>query len=125
MKTVFFTVTFLLVFRPVFPVVSYFIDYDYIATVLCINRDKPELECHGKCHLMKELGNAAEEDQQIHAPKKSAPIEFAVLFVNPIEAFAWLAPPLSLKKPFATYLNTYFKLNTSGVFRPPLWRTQI
>lgn len=34
---------------------NYAINIDYIAEVLCINKDKPELSCHGKCHLAKEL----------------------------------------------------------------------
>jgi hypothetical protein len=34
---------------------DYAINYDYISKVLCINKDKPELKCNGKCHLMKEL----------------------------------------------------------------------
>lgn len=28
---------------------------DYIASHLCVNRDKPELKCCGKCYLRKQL----------------------------------------------------------------------
>ncbi|MCB0276693.1 MAG: hypothetical protein KDI06_17885 [Calditrichaeota bacterium] len=41
--------------KPFFPLLDYYLNYDYIATVLCINRDKPALKCDGKCHLKKEL----------------------------------------------------------------------
>ncbi|MBC8644541.1 hypothetical protein H9W95_12115 [Flavobacterium lindanitolerans] len=44
------------------PVIEYAINYDYIATVLCINKDKPEMKCNGKCHLMKELAKSSQDD---------------------------------------------------------------
>jgi hypothetical protein len=36
-------------------VADYILNRDYIAKVLCINRDKPEMKCNGKCHLAKQL----------------------------------------------------------------------
>lgn len=48
--------------RPISPFVEYAINYDYIAKVLCINKDKPELSCKGKCQLMKKLKQQQEED---------------------------------------------------------------
>jgi hypothetical protein len=50
--------------KPIFPVMDYAINYDYISKVLCINKDKPELKCNGKCHLMKELAKT-EDDKPI------------------------------------------------------------
>lgn len=37
------------------PHANYWMNRDYIAAVLCENKDKPELECEGKCHLLKEI----------------------------------------------------------------------
>lgn len=34
---------------------DYLLNKDYIAKVLCVNRDKPAMQCNGKCHLAKEL----------------------------------------------------------------------
>lgn len=34
---------------------SYFANKAYIAAVLCVNRDKPQLDCEGKCYLKKQL----------------------------------------------------------------------
>ncbi|MCV9385779.1 hypothetical protein [Reichenbachiella ulvae] len=54
---------------------------DYIAEVLCINRDKPMLNCDGKCYLAKKLKAAQEqqdkENESINI--KSAPSFFAQL----------------------------------------------
>ena len=32
---------------------------------------KPELECNGKCHLMKELAKASEAEKPLSSDKKS------------------------------------------------------
>lgn len=36
-------------------VADYLLNKDYIAKVLCVNRDKPEMKCNGKCHFAKQL----------------------------------------------------------------------
>lgn len=45
--------------KPFWPVVEYVVNYEYIVTTLCENRDKPEMHCKGKCHLSKELAKEA------------------------------------------------------------------
>ena len=52
--------------RPILPVYDYLLNYKYIATVLCVNKDKPEMHCNGKCYLMKELSKSA---NPINSPK--------------------------------------------------------
>ncbi|MFI8377902.1 hypothetical protein [Leeuwenhoekiella sp. NPDC079379] len=49
----------LLIMRPVVPVFDYIFNYDYIADELCVNRDKPELNCNGRCYLMQALADEA------------------------------------------------------------------
>ena len=34
---------------------AYVLRQDFIAEHLCVNRDKPEENCHGKCHLRQQL----------------------------------------------------------------------
>jgi hypothetical protein len=41
---------------------DYLLNYTYISKVLCINRDKPQMHCNGKCHLAKELKAQEERD---------------------------------------------------------------
>jgi hypothetical protein len=51
-----FSILYLLaMIRPMLPVLEYYANYDYIANELCINKDKPYLECNGKCYLETEL----------------------------------------------------------------------
>ncbi len=59
-----FTILFvalLMLIKPLWPVGEYIMNYDYIVNVLCENKDKPRVNCDGKCYLMKLM---AEESGQ-------------------------------------------------------------
>ena len=43
------------VFRSVFPLVDYVINFNFIVSKLCEQKDNPENMCMGKCHLQKEM----------------------------------------------------------------------
>lgn len=54
--------------QPALPFIEYFINYDYISTELCENRDKPILSCNGKCYLedqVNESNNLFEHHEQV------------------------------------------------------------
>ena len=51
----------LVLLKPLLPFVDYAINKEYIAKNLCENRNKPKLNCNGKCHLMKQLKKAGAE----------------------------------------------------------------
>ena len=66
--------------KPVQPYVEYILNQDYIAEFLCINKNKPQLQCNGKCHLVKEI-----EKQQENNPLKPLSISlenYPIGFVN-------------------------------------------
>lgn len=48
--------------KPLWPIADYIVNYDYIVNVLCENKDKPELQCDGKCYLSKMLAKEAKDD---------------------------------------------------------------
>lgn len=60
----FLVVYLLTTFRFLAPVVHYQLDYTYISQVLCLNRDKPELQCAGKCQLRRELGQLNQHQKE-------------------------------------------------------------
>jgi len=35
--------------------IYYELNIDYIIETYCVNKDKPELQCNGKCHLSEQL----------------------------------------------------------------------
>lgn len=51
-------------FSKCFLVLDYQWNKDYIAKWLCVNRDRPEMKCKGKCYLCKKLKADAKKDQE-------------------------------------------------------------
>ncbi|HVG16377.1 MAG TPA: hypothetical protein VM935_15505 [Chitinophagaceae bacterium] len=43
---------------------GYSLNKEYISKVLCINKEKPKLDCSGKCFLSKKLKQQEKEDKQ-------------------------------------------------------------
>lgn len=48
-------VTLIMLVKPLWPIMEYVANYDYITNVLCENKDTPQLQCNGKCYLAKQL----------------------------------------------------------------------
>jgi hypothetical protein len=92
MKNQFFGIFFYLLYllamvRPVVPIIEYYANYDYIATVLCENKDKPYLECNGKCYLEKQIKKNNHEN---HDHKSTIPqIDFEKYPVSPLGQFSY------------------------------------
>ncbi|AKA35452.1 hypothetical protein [Flagellimonas lutaonensis] len=53
-------VTSIMLLKPLWPIAEYIANYDYIANTLCENKDRPQLQCNGKCYLSKQLAKEAE-----------------------------------------------------------------
>jgi len=50
--------------------VDYSINKNYIANVLCVNKNKPKMQCNGKCHLKKQLKKEDAKEQSPANPFK-------------------------------------------------------
>ncbi len=107
--------------KPVFPVIDYVVNYHYISTVLCENKDKPKLKCCGKCHLKKELAKASEGEKPNSSNKKdTSKNDVEVLFFQKIKPL--VSGEINLKNTntlFDNYSNLYFHLNGCSAFHPP------
>jgi hypothetical protein len=92
MKNQFFGILFYLLYllamvKPLVPIIEYYANYDYIANVLCENRDKPYLECNGKCYLEKQLN---EVNHTNHDHKSTIPqINFDDYPISPLDQFSY------------------------------------
>jgi len=102
--------------RPIAPFVEYVINYDYIAKVLCINKDKPELSCNGKCQLMKKLEQQQNDDfNSLRIHMEEYPIGFVDLLTLSEKNIN-----TSLKKSnLFSYKQNYFYLFDKDIFHPP------
>jgi len=106
--------------KPILPVLDYIVNYEYISKVLCVNKSKPKLQCNGKCHLMKELAKASENEVPISSDKKITSQQFEVLFLEEIKSFKIISIFFYNKqKIYSSYSNLYFYLNCASVFHPP------
>lgn len=110
--------------RPILPVADYIVNYEYISKVLCENRQKPELQCNGKCQLMKNLAKAAEDEKPISPLKKHQTQETEVLFFEEIMS---LIPAkngaIRYHKMAVRYCNLYSRLTSTSAFHPPSFTT--
>ncbi|KIA97099.1 hypothetical protein [Flavobacterium sp. KMS] len=119
MKTLAYIFLITMILRPVFPVLDYIINYDYIATELCENKNQPELDCKGKCHLKKELGKATEDDSSSSSEKKSFPTGLDLLFLEKINSFNFKLIFKSILKNDILPINLYSHFNIDLIFHPP------
>lgn len=114
-----FIVALFLLFRPLFPIAEYVINYDYISKVLCVNKATPELQCNGKCHLMKELAKSSENEKPI-SDKRVVIKEVEVLFYQDLTSLSFASKLFTVsKKTKSYYSNLYDYLGLSSSFHPP------
>lgn len=106
--------------RPVMPIISYAVNYEYISTELCENKDKPEMECNGKCHLKKELAKEIQENNPVSDSKKVNFVESSLLFCSEIHSFKFESIFFEEENQnLATYSNLYKTENIFSIFHPP------
>jgi hypothetical protein len=97
---------------------AYFqLNKEYISNVLCINKDKPALQCNGKCYFSKKL--KSQEEKESNAPSQIKAVE-TVLFCDHHS----LAIPINSQYQIVDLNSEYFLNNylvyQSSVFHPPL-----
>lgn len=120
MKNAIIIVIFLFVMKPILPVLEYVLNYDYIVKELCENKAKPETNCNGKCHLMKELAKASENDIPASQDKKSSQTAFEVLFIQKLISLEVVTLNFPIQKAInAMYSDCYFYENNKTAFHPP------
>jgi hypothetical protein len=111
---------FLIVLKPVFPVVEYVFDYEYISEVLCVNKDKPELHCNGKCYLMKSLAKAAKEEADQKKDNLLKKVDIPLFFIQESEVPSVATIIKQEHRIIQTSPSFYSYEETSNFFHPPI-----
>lgn len=120
MKKTAILVVLLLFLKPIFPVIEYVVNYNYIATVLCENKAKPMRHCNGKCHLIKELAKASDEEKPASSSKKQNQLND--LFVGDITLFSfYYCQTITTASNDNCYANLYSHLDSHSIFHPPIF----
>jgi len=106
--------------QPALPIIEYFVNYDYIASELCENRDKPILTCNGKCYLEKQVAQQLDLDHNQETPKppkidleKFITIKSKQFAYSLFDAKKWIKNPM-----FSNTLED--KIIALTLFRPPI-----
>lgn len=119
MKKTILIVTFFILFKPLFPIVEYYVNYDYISKVLCVNRDNSIIGCDGKCYLYSELARMAKGEEPI-SDKKVVVKQIEILFFQELKTIEFPKTPVAQNPILNTnYCNLYTYLNSCSVFHPP------
>ena len=120
MKNFAIIIAFVLLVKPFWPIIEYMANYDYIATVVCENKDQPELACNGKCYLTKQLAKDASDEQENPLNKSNKTeipqiIIFEELVDYKLDVFVQARQPVEIKaKP-----NLYNNLFSFEILHPP------
>jgi hypothetical protein len=119
-KIVFLTALFMLI-KPAIPFLEYIVNYDYIVKELCENKEKPQLQCNGKCRLKKELAKSAADEQSPADKKQNSKQEMEVLFYQETPIFYQKMPVVFTDKNVnASYQNFYALTAIQSTFHPPI-----
>ena len=114
--------------RPVFiagHIAYYQLNIDYITEKFCENKEKPQLQCNGKCHLAKELSvvssNTTSEDANktkiVSAYKSFTPLFYQKMKPSKLKSLAGIE--LSSKHLFF-YKNNYTSIDKLALLKPPI-----
>lgn len=87
------TILFLLVsFQQALIIVHFKLNQKNIEQEFCVNKAKPELQCHGKCHLKKELEKSDNTDLELTSISKKidmvliSDFQFSILVIKAIKS---------------------------------------
>lgn len=100
---------------------SYVYAYYYLDTAdfienLCVNKDKPEMHCNGKCHLKKVAQENSAKDDKV--PFKDINFKEIILYVVAQTSYNFINTTVK-KKEISSYTNLYAFLVTSSLDHPP------
>lgn len=116
---------FSLLMRPMYYVGQFLyfqLNVDYIIENYCINKDKPKLQCNGKCHLAKQLTLTSDSDKEATIPLHTKNLQnaFTVVFYQASSHFIFKTKYFfNSNQCILNYINNYSYLNTSSSFKPP------
>ncbi len=109
---------FVAMLKPAMPLITYYLNHSYIVKVLCVNKDKPELACNGKCYLMQMIQKKQKEQEEENMPSvdmRIYPVGFVKLMKLKINE-SFIENP---KNSFIYNFNYSYNFSET-VFHPPL-----
>ena len=123
MKRVVLFVAVLMLIKPLWPLAEYVVNYDYIVENLCENKDRPFLNCDGKCYLAKQLAKESEgtDKNPFESRISKTDIQFVVSFNVSFNLNSDDNNTAPLLNNFRTSPDLYSNLFQTVIAQPPEW----
>jgi len=119
-KTAAIFLSLFLLFKPMIPLLEYAAFYDYIKNELCVNKDKPEMHCNGKCHLAKQIVKSGDTDTG-NEKNQSFSIEHSIVYFQDVKLnYSFFLFKEQNVKIESLYNKIYTFHYIDAVFHPPL-----
>ncbi len=103
-------------FSRIFILVEYELNKEYITNIFCENKSEPQLQCNGKCHLMKQL---KAEDEKENMPLNKIKVKSDVLLFCSLDEFLSINTFIIDKLNFPAFQAQKTVSRSYTVFRPP------
>lgn len=121
-KAISIVFVFLLIFSNlsrIWILIDFKVNQDFIAEVLCINKNKPELQCNGKCHLASQIKQQQEKENTGTTAEVNTKLE--ILFFDHFSTDIPLSKGFALQtKLHSPYLNVFHSSDyLDQLLRPP------
>jgi|TARA_B110000116_G_C16628952_1_gene487367 hypothetical protein len=99
--------------------IDFKINQDFIAEVLCINREKPMSTCNGKCYLFEQLKKAEEREEKQAPTNKKERLEVVYYYSKSTFDFTIYTDCFVSKLNPACIDDFYRSSFIADIFRPP------
>ena len=118
MKPFIFILVLFILFKPAWLLVEYIANYEYIVEELCENRDKPALQCNGKCYLAKRISGTSENDEKSTPWNELSKFEIQMIAFEATHTFPKRYVE-STKKNYKRHHPCIGRLFTLDILQPP------
>lgn len=98
-------------------VVDFYANQDYIAKNLCINRDKPKMNCAGRCQLCKRLDR--ENNDEKNMPERKQENRSEVVFCEGHSAYLLNRVATALSSTYPALVAGSPVSRARAIFHPP------
>ena len=102
-------------FSQLFVYAGFEMNENYIVSELCINRDKPQLQCNGKCYLMKKLKQAEQKEKSRDRENQRSLFQVGVV----VEKLSFSPYVMQIAEEYQSEIPFRLPEFAADIFQPP------
>jgi len=91
------------------------LNQNYIISELCVNRDKPQLHCNGKCYLMRKLKQAEQKEKNRDGENQRSMFQHGVV----VERLSFCPYAVQIEKEYQSEIPFRLPQFAADIFQPP------